>query len=213
MKKEILISLLLLSGCASQKPYLKQDYSTNALQASSLALVFVNGMSIEYEGNVRDEFGNGDTDDLIADFVLKMIVKKFRDSSCIKSVFIIPSSDIASLTKHRLCYESTASTIDFLLPDSGKPVFDGSPDADFVLLLEEFEIRSELKIGVTVMKPLAFRSKYVIWDNKLGCLVAFGDKVSISFSSVAVTMPNWEEAIGVLVRDMLVDTPFLRIRK
>ena len=183
-----------------------------------MAVIFSDSIRINYKGSVEDEFGKGNSIELITNYLFSHLPVKIKDSSILSKVTLDLCEDKSLLKQRKLKYKGSKLSVH--VPDTGitLPLLKG--ETDYVLILDSMSITSDVNIMPIMVglipvagipfKPLIYKAKFVIWDNKKGGIVAYGkNRVSLS-KGVVVTKDIWNKVTQLFASKILRDTPFYR---
>ncbi len=177
---------------------------------------------VNYQGNVENEFGAGDANELIRAFFRKQLPADIEETSIMRPVSLgTPDQDYSS---QRLVLDiDKVGDVTYLVPLDGTVLsFDGKAPA-FVLFVGEVTIESEWEGhstpgyfvpgpygaghftggGFSSSKNLVIGGKFAFWDNTVGKLISYGYVQSVDENTFAVSMEDWISAMDIFVKKML----------
>ena len=219
MKKIIFISamFLFLVGCSKVRIKIGPGYQQNAFEGKKVGVIIHDdSISINYKGDVENEFGKGNTNELIKNYFFTDFPKHLQDSSVFSEVYMDSCIDKCDFKKG-IVTPGSRDQIErkFYMPDSGQIVQLNNGTPDYILILQKFGISSVpsanvimygfVPIAAVPYKPVTYKSHYVLWDNIKGRMAGWGNcTISVS-TDVAVTMPTWHLATGTFARYIFSD--------
>ncbi len=219
MKKNVLLSLLVLClvGCSVKYIMIGPEYYHDYFEEKTVGVIIHdNKISIKYIGDVENEFGKGNTNELIKKYFYSAFPKHFQDSSIFSKVYMDSSYDQSNLKKVIVTHQSrNERERKFYMPDSGTIIHLNQGIPDFVLILQGLKITSlpsasVIMVGFTPIaaipsKPVTYISRYVLWDNRKGEMAGWGSCQVSQATGVAVTLKTWHLATGKFVRHIISD--------
>lgn len=214
-----IVALLTLTSCAPRKTfYVSTEYFEKKIESKSMVIVpFSNGLDISYLGDVEKEFGEGNTNELIADFIVGELPKFFEIHTDFESVHF-DRFDSSYVFEDRDLKIDCCSDFYMKLPEDETIIRTKKYKGDYVLFLEDMLISSDVNIKggiypfpifLGIDKGINFMTKYAIWDNKIGKLVSFGYTFSIVESDRPfILLEHWHEVTKKFVENIVKETPF-----
>jgi hypothetical protein len=228
----IVALLIFFNGCTVTKIFYPGTYSYTAKKNDlTLIIYLIDPLArIDYYSSVEEEFGKGNSNELIYNF--------FKEQLC---------KDIDSLTIFRnVHYDRLApgletKEITIRIPARGEKSFDIPVDnetaefsefkADFVLFLDEISIVSNYQADVSRIstpvydpyrgtiirkrptttyssKDLNYESKFILWDNTLKATVSYGYVRAVKENKKSVSKEDWLSVSKMYVNKLFTGTPF-----
>jgi hypothetical protein len=199
------LSLLLLFLVLSCTPtYLIKKVPKKELSTRNVAMIPFFRCHINYLGDVETEFGKGDKNVLIQQYLDSAVANKLRQESCFKSV--LPCS---SNTGYVLLIDSikgSDGTVVFLRPTDSTNVC----GSDIVLTISDLVLFSQTIVHLVYFVPvieraLNFRCSYAYWDQKSKTLLSCGKiKQESTQLGPVLTMRSWNNLVESIVDELLV---------
>ena len=231
-KKSILFIAVSLFVGACNSNFLKYSptYSFRT-KPVRCALFFPESISINYQGSVEDEFGKGDTKELITNYFKKQIREDIaRQTTCREIVY---KSYPIECKIQAARYQTRHGVKTFQVPLDNQTVSWQDTSADILLLLDDIKISSWLKFemfpetGIPVYmggsgfydpdgslmpvfsssKDLVIATNYILWDNTTGELISLGYIKVVDRNRFAVSIEDWEEVMSELVATIFKRMP------
>jgi hypothetical protein len=234
MKKlAVLVSiacLFLFCGGVETTIIRTQGYSfSNANPAPKLAIcVSDERPSIDYTGNVEEEFGKGEKNDLIWAFFKDQLAKDIKRNSIFSSINYDRLSSQPS-TQARTVTVDNLGDVSFTLPADGAAVACETTSPDVVLFLDKIVITSKLDIrggthtyytaggGMSSApwfdseKDLVYEAKMIVWDNNAKQVVSYGYIRVVDSNKFAVSMDDWLSLTEEFTGKIFDGTPFKKL--
>ena len=235
----IFFIVLLLSCAPTYKTIVKRKYSKGKIvQVSLIIAPFNNEPYVSYFGDVTDEFGEGEENELILKHFKDALKENLRQMSTFSSidyaeyetqpvldtVFFNPED----MRKFRMALPKESTILNFK-----------GAKADFVLFFQDLTfgtyqsrepgymggrgvgvgigvgvgVGSTLGIGTSSgKKNLRYEGKFAVWDNRKGRVAVYGrikTETQSGFLNI-INMEHWEEIDHQFATDLLYGTPFMR---
>jgi hypothetical protein len=204
-----------------------QAYSfSNANPAPKLTICISDGKPvIDYTGNVEDEFGKGDKNDLIWAFFKGQLSKDILHCSIFSSVDYDEVSSQPS-TQQQTIKVNNMGDVAFSLPSEGAKIECKATTPDVVLFLDGITITSKLDIsgspghyvGNMYMagsfnseKDLVYEAKMILWDNNAKKVVSYGLVHVVDSNKFAVSKEDWLSLTEEFTGKILEGTPFKKL--
>lgn len=214
-----LLSLVVfLFSCDSTFVKYSQDYSFSRSSGSiRCAMILPERMSINYTGDVKEEFGPGKTEALIDSFFRDEIDKQIKIQSIFDTVF--NSTITSNYDNEMLNFENKGESFNFKVPKAGQTIECKEGKPEMIVFIDALFIKSNLDVSgyfgsmnygpsFSSKKDLIIEGKYILWDNMSGKLVSYGYINSVDENSFAVTKEDWINAMSDFVRKMIDPTQF-----
>ena len=220
MKKTIFIPIMLLFliGCSPKYIKIGPEYDYQTFEGRKVGVIVYNdSISINYRGDVENEFGKGNTNELIKKYFYTEFPEYLQDFSIFSEVYIDScpeQNDFKSIVMVR-ANPRDQKGIKLFMPDSGTviPLNRGTPD--YVLILQDVRITSIpsasiilygfVPVAAVPYKPVTYVSEYVLWDNNKRKMAGWGNCESSISTGVAATLETWNLATGLFARHILSD--------
>ena len=221
LKIAVLTASLVLVSCNSTVIKYSTDYTTRE-KLSSCAVIIPDIIDIDYQGDVENEFGKGDNNELIAGFFRSQFRKEIASRTVFDTVFT--SAAISNnYLRQGVELKTRKGMKTFYLPSVKEKLECQSIVPDIVLALDEIEISSHFDMSVSSgyysggmnygpsfssSKDLIITAKFLIWDNLNSKLISYGFVEAIDKNRFAVSMEDWLEAVSDAASKMLEQTSF-----
>ena len=211
MKKLLaLIALLLFAGC-NPNWVIKKPTTLDEISKKKIVIApVVDPIDIRYDGDVEDEFGKGDKDQLILSYIRKQLAVDLQGKSVFGTVLtakyqkepVFLDADLAVDKSDPLRYRTPAA--------NSSVEFEGC-DADIILFINHLDVNTETSlhtiqgIPAGMDKSLKISFNFLYWDNRSHEIISFGKTDGSSTSSFApvIKIENWNEAIDGTMSDLL----------
>jgi hypothetical protein len=181
--------------------------------------------SIDYTGNVEDEFGKGETNDLIWAFFKDQLAKDIKQNSIFSSITYDKLSRQPP-TQARTVKVDNKGDVSFTLPVDGDAVAIETTSPDVVLFLDKIIITSKLDVSgspgyyagnmymagsFNSQKDLVYEAKMILWDNNAKQVVSYGFIRVVDSNKFAVSKEDWLSLTEEFTGKILEGTPFKKL--
>jgi hypothetical protein len=229
-----LVGIVAFLGCSPRYTSLTTaDYQGKQVGASSLVIApFTSAPSIQYMGNLENEFGQGDPEQLILDHFKTDVMTRKIYRHCIFGDVKFGEYLAAPKLSEKIFDLGDMFKLHVSLPDSGTTLeFEGiAPNPEFVLFLQDVDLGTDLESrsapghfvptgapgggmmmvgGSRAQKVLCFKADFAFWDNTLGRVVTFG-RIKASQDASIVTISDWNSVDEDFIQQLLQYSPFYR---
>jgi hypothetical protein len=230
-----IISLTLLNSCAPPSVLLQQNYAGKNIDEASLAIVIADKHpNIQYEGNPKPEFGEGDPEQLIMSFFKKQLPIDIKARTTLDSIIVVDTEvnhDITYTTRELEVWKAGfffhhKIKLNVKVPSTGQKFQISKFDPQFVLIIDNLIIGTDYGSsvsapvlgpngwapgGTTSTKNLNYISDFAIWDNTRAELVSFGH-IEESAEGIfwMITKDTWMRVSSRYVTRMFAQSPFIK---
>lgn len=211
----IFITFLVLS-CSHYGTFVNSRYENYKPSNSKLLIVLKDSIQLNYEGRVKEEFGEGDSLDLIIRYILAQLAGRIEKEGHFSSVRFHLWDEYIPFKKVTLpCFGKNSMEIDLPLFEKSEKYKDVK--APYLLILNDFSIISDFKITIGSAGPiriglpsksLIFDSKFLYWDNTAGDVICWGRSTAGDTTNYAITKREWRKVCSLFSEKILVQTPF-----
>ena len=183
-----IIFLVLAVSCnfSSIKYNPKYSYS-GKVSDPSLALCFrADKIKINYIGEVADEFGTGDKNELILNYFSLSVLKNFQTKTIFKKAGIDCESDSIkwNVVVVKKNYDVPSKTV--LFPAVTQPIRFVKSTPDFAIWI------SDITLKRIIYSQMSWEAGFIIWDNSAQKVMSYG-YVSVTESvNFVFTKENWD---------------------
>jgi hypothetical protein len=221
--------IALLCGCDPTTIKYSTTYSLGANQSRfDCVIVLADGIDVDYQGNVEEEFGPGDARVLIGSFFDRQLPVVMQQKTRFKPVRM--EAQMPRFSSRQIPLEvSGKGEMRLTAPTDGSIVTFGDQTPAFVLFLSSVDIVSKLEVSSTPgmymagppgsgghmtggtmnsEKNLVVKGRFVLWDNAGGQLIAHGYIEAVDENRFAVSMEDWNNVMATFVERMLCGTSF-----
>jgi TonB family protein len=223
----LLVGMMPVAGATIYNTYVEKEYSPVAPLTGTLVIVPLTSTIVDYSGNVKDEFGEGDYKLLIRRHFNEMIIAKMREMSRFTSVAFDSFARPPRMSEKKFTIRRRKH-ISIVLPDETEPIRFKTSTPDFILFVQNLHIGTEtdpapaFAMGSmsgygTSDRYLRYECEFAFWDNQKNRVVAYGRAKARSSGEIymggmfqAVTSENWRDVDDQLVRILLGKTPFYK---
>ncbi len=184
------------------------------IKRSSCAIFFPESIKVDYRGNVEDEFGKGEKNELIVNFFKTQCRNEIEKQTIFKQVFItLPLNEYRRKSVDLLTKLGVKT---FEIPTENVKIFCQEGNPDIVVVFDDIKISSRLNsklfpagpvpvggswsLGVMDFMPTVSSSKniivlanFMIWDNKTGTHISHGFIEIIDKNRFAVSIEDWQK--------------------
>jgi hypothetical protein len=211
---------MLLLSCNSTVIKFATGYSTPE-NPKDCAIMLPSHISVSYEGDVKEEFGSGDKNELISSFFKNQFIKEVAAQTVFDSVFSAAISN--DYMRQGVELKTGKGFKTFYLPSNNQKLSCGSELPSVVILLDEVEISSQFNMSITPgysgngfsygpsfssSKNLILTYKFTMWNNQKGDLISYGFVESVDQNKFAVTKEDWYNAMKDAVNKLFEKTQF-----
>lgn len=214
-----LACLAVVSCVPTYKTIVTQEYESRKIKDVTLAIAPLNNVVVDYQGSVKDEFGDGDEQDLIIQHFKQTLVSKLRKESGFSSIAFDDYADAPKMANRHFDLND-AFSLELALPADSSAIRFASSTPDFILFLQD------LSLGVEGLqdkgweeagrKYLRYKCGFAFWDNRLHRLAAYGRIFAASYAEgygyhdkvQIVTIENWNAVDRYFVYSLIGNTPF-----
>ena len=205
--RQVIIALILFGilGCAPT--YMVNKIEKSNFNKLSVAVAPIISATIAFPGSVEKDFGKGNKDSLIIDYLQKSISKGLKEKSSFKSVELCQFRGQPTIEYESIKYKDEIIKTLKPLPDSGFVTCNN----DVVLMIYNVYIDTvtkenryeDVEISTT---SLDFYGEYVYWNTKLKAILSYG-KIRKDYSSTnqSVHISNWNKLVDKIVEELLVE--------
>jgi len=215
----LLVFLSLFISCTTTL-YIMPEYKGRIIEAKKLAVIY-SDIYIDNTKAVLDDLGKGDPQEVYTDFFEFNFMKSLIENSnfaAIEYVYNYQKENFKTYT-----YDIGKKDVLVInLPQEGKPVITNTLKADFVLFIQNiYTSRIPATKGVWIAgtngtsayaggssSELQQKFEYVIWDNSMGKMVAYGKATSQVSFLFQMTDNTWKKGLNNIVKIILKNTPF-----
>lgn len=209
----IVIATLLFS-CSSYFSQVQFEYRGRPIYRKKLAIVYLSDISINYQGNVENEFGKGDQDSLISLFLESQIKLAFNDYSTFDYVWNDTLLNIKKL-KIKEFYKGK-KMVAFPVLDVKESIELSRRKAQYILFLNGLSLSSEITahimsgpvVGGVATKDLICSTEFMLWDNENLKPASFGKVKGEASQFLVSTRKGFDESANNMVKAILRRTAF-----
>lgn len=210
MKNVLCVIIVLVLSCTPT--YLIYPLSKDELAQKTLMVAPFSNCSINYAGSVETEFGKGDQDSLIRQYLQTQIAKEMKKKSCFKEAMYSPDINTDAFVHDSQVV--SGKKVRFMRPHDGFNA--DSMAGDVVLAVYNVSLRSMTTVNMVYFVPiinrdLNFKCSYVYWDIRKKTVLACGNinEVASNLGPV-LTMHNWEELMESIVEELLINEAYAK---
>ena len=214
MHRFALLSLLVLSGCATYNAPVRSDVDVSrstAVEGGTMAVV-IGSVVVEDEGGLEAHVGAGQPNEVYRSHLAATLPAQIRSQSTIDDAFVGEPDDAPSL--------------EFTTPAAGTTyTFDGRTP-DWVLVMRKATLlRAQYQIGngmpampgqpstpQGIQRAVRTDVEILLWDNRAGQLIATGEVESEETFTFSPSSGTYEAAVGEFVEKLIENTPMERQR-
>jgi hypothetical protein len=214
----IYILLFFLIGCSPVYIKIGPEYKHDTFKGRKVGVIVYNdSISISYRGDVENEFGKGDTKELIKKYFYTEFPECLQEFSVFSEVYIDScpeQNDFNGIVMVR-ANPRDQKEVKIFMPDSGTVISLHRGTPDYVLILQDIRITSVpsasiilygfVPVAAVPYKPVTYVSEYVLWDNNKRKMAGWGKCESSISTGVAATLETWNLATGLFARHVLSD--------
>jgi hypothetical protein len=186
------------------------DYRSKILAIAEIS----ENVSINYVGNVENEFGPGAPEALIPKYLHGAIARSLKEKALFKDVVACRYSRPPVF--HRIPLKLNGEQLDVSVPEDLRQVEFSGCQPDIILFLTEAHLNTSTSINTINGIPagynrsLDFRTQFSFVDAHTGEILAYGKESDSESAGFAVTIDNWESIVDEITDDLLLDDAFLR---
>lgn len=212
---------LLLSCNPTIIKYSPTYFSNSEHTPETCTIVLPEYIRVNYQGDVENEFGKGDQNKLIRQFLRSQLKKEIQTSAVFKDVTTGTTYD--NIPRQSVTLTTRKGEKTFSLPKDGQKLYCSSGTPDIVIILNEINLSSLFEMHISAgysgeymdpspnfssSKDLVMESKFMIWDNRSAQLVSYGFFQVVEKNRFAVTIDDWLRLIELVTDTILEKTPF-----
>jgi hypothetical protein len=160
---------------------------------------------IQYQGDVREEFGNGPQKKLIFNYFAQAVLRKTAQKTVFKSAEFNCESVVLHWDTLVLQGLALQHFQNIAVPRGNDPIEFLKSSPDFVLWISDIGVNKEFSSGTA--PELSVNSHFVLWDVGTRKVVSYG-YIQVSDRSWAITMENWDRIMEMYVDKLFSKTPF-----
>lgn len=208
MKSLLVVPFALMFSCTGVLVNLPK----NELKTKSLGIATFLNCKIRYSGDVRNEFGDGDQDILIRNYLQTSIVKGMERQSCFNTV---KECDYHGLVQPGLdSLRNIRRYIRYLATSARSKSF--SCDSDILLLIDNVKVYSSIIVTLdftqnVITNSLRFTCAYAYWSAANGSVLARGNiDMEVFTSKPGIEMSTWTNLTDGVVNKLLVESVYAR---
>lgn len=190
---------------------------TSIPRQARLAIVLPTRIEVDYTGDVTNEFGQGDPETLIGQF-FRTNIQQYAQSHTLCRVEMCRALPNEIFTGTTVLELRGSDDVTIKMPADGSRLPCGATPADFVLILSDIAVNSSLDISASpggrnqaaffsAEKNLVIQAAFVLWDNTQATMMAHGFVRAVDENAFAVSMEDWEAAMGTFALLLFAKTP------
>jgi hypothetical protein len=163
---------------------------------------------VEYKGNVKDEFGEGNMDSLIRVNVKNMLVERVIKKTYFGNAWLDQFSSPFQTVEKKL-----ADGFYIRIPKDTPATLLSKSNTDYVLSFYKMNINSPIGWSPYDNMPakyLILYSRFFIWDNSQKCIVAYGYTQNNDDNGYFTKMDDWKKIIDETVNSIFETLGFMR---
>ncbi len=214
----LLFSIQLLHSSVSSLS-LNPNYQKRDYRGLSCAVIVSGKIVVDYEGDVTNEFGNGDKDDLIRNYYLTNFPNYLQNNSLFSEVY--KDSCITPFkTREYAIIDNSSERRVMHIPLNNQIIAFVKGAPDYILFIEKVRIISKFipPIGIVASgpcKPIIIKSQYLLWDNRKGFVAGKGYGKTTEYTGTFVNMETWKKVMHENTSDIVGNTrvAYPKIRK
>lgn len=227
----IFLSLItLLISCSSSNVILQPKYTERNIDKGSIAVLILDeNPEINYEGNLKPEFGEGNPQKLIMDFFIRQIPADIKEITKLEQVEVVsenPEQGIGYTTREVEVWKNgflfkIKQKFNVRVPSKGSKYSFSGFEPTYTLLINELKIETSfhytapsmgangVMMGGSSSKKLNYISDFCLWDNEKNDLISYGhiERTAQNPFNV-VTMTTWTDVSHSYVQGIFGKSPF-----
>jgi hypothetical protein len=188
---------------------INQNWRRSSPAAKSLAIVIPDSVIlVDYKGNVKDEFGEGNMDSLIRANVKAILLDRVIKKTCFKNARLDQFSSPFQTVEKKL-----ADGFYIGIPKDTLAEMLSKSNADYVLSVYKMNISSMVGWSPYDNSPskfLAVYSRFFVWDNTQKCVVAYGYTQNNDDNGYYTKKDDWIKIVDETVNKIFETLGFLR---
>jgi hypothetical protein len=216
MNKALCSVIFLVIISCTPKIVINNGYKHTKIKDASLSIILVGALNVHYAGDVKNEFGEGNMNELIEKFLFQRLPVSVKDSSTFGAVEMSKKLD-GDKDVEQIEHIYKKKKIFIKLPSNKVNM----TNSDYTLFLDSLSVFSEPVVSIVTYgfipvivaphKPLILSSKFSLWDNKSNKEVAWGFATGTEDNGPAVKIEQWNLVPGVFAANLFHKTPFHKI--
>ena len=206
----VCVFFLALSGCVPSVQ-LGSAWSLAGRVGRSLAIILPDeNFEVAYSGSVKDEFGKGDMNALIRKNVREILVRRIKQKTCFKDVWVDKFGSEIPTTASRM-----SDGIEIGVPRQGTDVALAQSQADYILCLANVRISTSIMLNMTGMVPTSYSkelymtTRFYLWDTRQKCVAESGYTSNKDDNGFYTDINNWIYIADVTINEIFEKTSFL----
>ena len=205
----LMCGLFLLAGCSATQHIIDPSCAGTYEPYLTVACVPLSNISVaHYTGNINMEFGDGEPQELVAEYIQKNLTGLLKKYAHLKQVSYIDTSvkietvvEIKPMLKKR--------KIQIHVPVATEPVKINDSIPDFIIVMNEPAVST---VGGGTSRVLGFKANYTLWDNHAQKIAAYGVVDAFADGLYGeITMNKWDSVVRNIASEL--STVFRKLQK
>lgn len=224
MYRHLLLTLLLAFtlSCAKSTIKIMPDYANKTFAVQKLAVIAVN--SDIYIGNtidLKDDLGEGKPEVIFTRLLKTLFPDKLKHYSRFENFLYVDSLSIPN-PREIMVSISKEQELSVTIPGEGEKLKIDSLNPDVILFINKFTTDRKvthnsgwrdgngMRFGEGSSSSLQYKAVFVLWDNRMGKVVAQGESVGEDKVVGGMNYKTWNKAFNDVARNIMVKTPYYR---
>jgi hypothetical protein len=193
------------------------DYKSKVMSGKHLRIAIVGPTTIDYEGNMDNEFSQENRYGKIRTFICNTAVNSIRETHMFSSVDM-NAMGCKSFVSKKLDWNGNRDSVDFVVQIPSDSCYSEPDSQCILLLLERTFVTSHpyiqlimvnfIPVGGIPHKPLTIGGRFVYWDMAAKKPIAWGISSGTYENGPGVTMDNWNSAAYDFSVRLVKNSPF-----